>query len=106
MLKSPSAKELGRHRVQPINSSNIYRKPEDAKGRGLAAQVVGSKLAGSQRTQCKVSRQSLATARPLTSASHNQTSLGVKRTKFTPSSGTKAMGGKPPTRERTGTGLN
>ena len=85
MLKSPSAKELGR-RVPPIAASTVFRKPDDPKGRGVAGFGAGSKIGVSQRTQLKVNRQNLATARPLTSNNNNLSALPVKRTKFTPSS--------------------
>ena len=78
MLKSPSAKELGRHRMQPIEA-----KKEEAK-RPIGF-TPSSKIPINQRSSIKGNRPTAnATVRPNTNQSTNKT-LGLQRAKFTPS---------------------
>ena len=131
MLKSPSAKELGRHRVQPMapvkglygntEDSSVYQStaklaradPKKAQGAaGGAAEAqgrrVGQGAGGPARSSFKQHRQTINTSRPATAATKTS-AFGLQRQKFTPGNSMKvgpsgaSTAMKPPTNQRRGT---
>jgi len=87
MLKSPSAKELGRHRMAPIVATGV-KKEESKRPAGLP--LGGSKVNTSTRTSIKVPQNRTlvnATARPTTNTIGTPSAaFGLKRTKYVPGS--------------------
>lgn len=84
MLKSPSAKELGRHKMAPIVPPGLAGKKEESK-RPSGLPLGASKINNSTRTSIKVpTNRTLANATARITTNVGTPSAAVKRTKYVP----------------------